>query len=201
MPKFSRTPRHTQLSRTVRKTVETHHKSPRLLSFVVPVVSDQLLSKLKLSPEQLQKARMIEAHHFRISSHGPPDVDNYCALSVRSSRKIVEHALADLPGFIKRNKAQLSPLEMEFIQSFEEILRRNKPILRQKPALEEVEQPLELLSFAKRINQDKLKMVLGETKWARYQKAFNRALRGLPHMKRESWVDQFIQELGRPWED
>jgi hypothetical protein len=169
------------LGKTVRRIWEENKTKEPWHNFVIPEVSDYLLARLHLSETQLKNARLIEAHHIRLSYvMGRHTVEGVCPTNAKTGKKIVNDALRELPAFLSRNKGRLSPRELEFAASFEEILRCNKPILDSCDDQKEIDLPIELVQFARRINQDKLKFLLGERKFLTYQKAFNNVLKKLP---------------------
>ena len=169
------------LSFAVKKALEEHGGKKTEHRFTIPEASDALLSRLKLGPERLAKARMTEAHSLRLqesiikAEQGKP-------LTMGTARKIVETAARQIPEYLKRNKA--SKQQAQSLEILGKNLQRDLKNLDEMKINLEIELSPQFINTAILLNFNELKSIMGEKSVKRYANAMRKTQSILKNRKK-----------------
>ena len=172
---MKRPARHGGLHRTTAAALRRYAGGPYSYKFVAPEVSDYLLKKLRLPPETIREARMVEAHQIRVVDE-MTKIAAGAAPSAKSVSIILERLMQDLPACIERSKQRLPPEKVQDMLGFGAMAKMLAGLLKERPDAVVKIIPAELISFAGNVNHSKLEQALGERKFNEYIKARNKTI-------------------------
>lgn len=125
MAKPSKPTKHGGLSQKLRKTYQEYGGSAQFGQHLLPAISDYLLEKLKLPPENLQRAKQIEAHTLRLWNMGA-DMSSGKPFPIERARKVIDKGLQDIHAFRERHKGKLGEKQLRELQKLENALQTEK---------------------------------------------------------------------------
>ena len=185
--------KHGTLSKSVRKaismsfTANTEHRRTYLAAQQV------ILKKLNLSPVELKKAIAIEKQSTRLLE-AITLIEGGGMINTATALAIIKNTKDKIPGYIERNKTQLSPQNIQALNALQANLEKDLTRIDRKRAarLPTILSP-SFLENARVINFDELKAVLGTKKFDAYMRAYGRVIKVF--VRRGEKLEELAQKI------
>lgn len=168
MNKSKPKPRHTRLSREVNRAIINSQLYKKEHRRVYLASNRVLLSRLKLSPENLKEAIKIEKNTIRLNEALWRCGDEK-PISVALARSLLKTAISQLPAFIESQKSYLNQSQLNQLKRMRENLPRQLEGLQKHLSKGVIMSPQVLRDIAM-INSTSLFQVLGRENFIRYLK-------------------------------
>lgn len=134
---------------------------------LLPISSDFLLRRMKLSPEKLKVARASEAHMCRLFQ-AAYELTHDGHITAKMARVIVQRALEELPAYTERLKPELTKEQVSMQEKIAEALETIDANLKGLPDEQAVKLNIEWIRNARTIQQDVTRQILGAKEYSKY---------------------------------
>jgi len=172
------------------REMEPHQRGtiaePALINLAI---QDHLLGKLNLEKKQLEKAKQISAHTYRLQQ-ATTAIANEAPITVRMAKDIISKTLESIPGFLERNERMLPVAEVQHLAELQKNLSSDLNKMSKWDPNHHTSLTQEFLSTAAEITFNELCSVLGDKKFDEYLANQRRAQRFLANAAGKGLIGQ-----------